>query len=227
VQDAQNLCWKLAAALHGQAGEALLDTYQAERHPIAERTTRSSLANALSMGRTARQDTAVLPRREFLNEQGLIFGQCYESAAVLPDGTEAAAVADPVTEYAPSARPGCRAPHVWLGHGAERTSAIDLFGNRFVLLAGREGRPWAQAALALAGADRPPLAAHVVGAAGGLADPEDEWHRGYGVEPGGCVLVRPDGYVAWRSPGGAADHPAALRLVLDRLLRGDEARIPA
>lgn len=85
VQDAHNLAWKLAAVLHAQAGEHLLDTYDAERRPVGEATTRASLLNALSMGRTSRQTQAVLPRREFLNEIGLIFGARYESAAVIPD----------------------------------------------------------------------------------------------------------------------------------------------
>ena len=39
------------------------------------------------MGRTSRQSEAVLPRKEFLNEIGLIFGAKHESAAVVPDGT--------------------------------------------------------------------------------------------------------------------------------------------
>ncbi|MGW3244445.1 FAD-dependent monooxygenase [Streptomyces sp. NPDC001070] len=34
VQDAYNLCWKLAAVLEGRAGDALLDTYTAERRPV-------------------------------------------------------------------------------------------------------------------------------------------------------------------------------------------------
>ena len=74
VQDAQNLVWKLAAVLKGQAGERLLDTYYAERQPLGMITTKASLENSLSMGRTARQDGAKLARPEFLNEQGLIFG---------------------------------------------------------------------------------------------------------------------------------------------------------
>jgi putative polyketide hydroxylase len=52
---------------------SLLDSYHAERQPLGQTITQNSLANALSMGRTARQSN-VLPRREFLNEQGLIFG---------------------------------------------------------------------------------------------------------------------------------------------------------
>jgi putative polyketide hydroxylase len=52
VQDVQNLVWKLAGVLNGQAGEALLDTYEAERLPVAGITTKASLENSLSMGRT-------------------------------------------------------------------------------------------------------------------------------------------------------------------------------
>ncbi|MDO9707127.1 FAD-dependent monooxygenase [Paracraurococcus lichenis] len=216
VQDVLNLCWKLAAVERGEAGEALLDSYDAERRPLAELTTRTSLANALSMGRTAKQSSAVLPRREFLNEQGLIFGVPYESAAVLADGTPPLMPEDPITEYLPSARPGSRAPHVWLQQGDTRLSTIDLLGKRFVLLAGREGAGWAAAARALAGSGNPPMSAHVIG--GRLADPENAWHAAYEVSPRGAVLVRPDGYVAWRSRDGAADPEGVLRDALDRLL---------
>jgi FAD binding domain len=145
VQDVHNLTWKIAAVLRGKADPSLLDSYHAERQPLGQTITQNSLANALSMGRTARQSN-VLPRREFLNEQGLIFGACYQSMAVVPDGTPAVAIDDPVTEYVPSARPGSRAPHVWLKRGNLQISTIDLFGPHFVLLAGSDGDAWRRAA---------------------------------------------------------------------------------
>jgi 2-polyprenyl-6-methoxyphenol hydroxylase-like FAD-dependent oxidoreductase len=218
VQDVQNLVWKLAAVLKGQAGEPLLDTYQAERLPVATMTTKASLENSLSMGRTARQDGAKLPRSEFLNEQGLIFGQSYDSGAVVPDGTPPPAIDDPVTRYLPSARPGGRAPHLWFELGGERLSTIDLFGHGFVLLAGAEGAAWARAASRLAAAGRPALAAHVVGGSGDLGDADETWRAAYGVEPSGAVLVRPDGYVGWRSRDGADDPARVLAEALDRIL---------
>src|SRR3984893_4969544 len=161
VQDVHNLAWKIAAVLRGKADEALLDSYHAERQPFGQIVTQNSLANAMSMGRNARQ-SKVLPRREFLNEQGLIFGACYQSTAVVPDGTPPVAVDDPVTEYVPSARPGSRAPHVRLPRGAEQISTIDLLGPHFVLLAGRDGDPWRRAAQGL-GTSWPPLIAFTVG----------------------------------------------------------------
>jgi len=44
VQDAVNLGWKLARVVHGTSPDALLDTYQAERHPVAARALRMTMA---------------------------------------------------------------------------------------------------------------------------------------------------------------------------------------
>jgi putative polyketide hydroxylase len=220
VQDVHNLAWKLAAVLRGGADEKLLDSYDAERRPYCEIVTENALANAMSMGRTARQ-AGVLPRQQFLNEQGLIFGASYQSSAVMPDGTPPVAVADLVTEYVPSARPGGRAPHVWLQRGNERISTIDLFGPHFVLLAGRDGGAWRKAAQAI-GASSPPLLAYTVGDDGELRDPDGGFHEAHGIDMTGAVLVRPDGYVAWRSHSGVAKPLEALRAAFDGLL----GRIP-
>ena len=215
VQDVHNLVWKIAAVLRGNADALLLDSYHDERQPLGQIITRNSLANALSMGRTARQSN-VLPRREFLNEQGLIFGACYQSTAVVPDGTAPAAVEDPVTEYVPSARPGNRAPHVWLRRGNEQISTIDLFGPRFVLLAGSRGDAWLRAAQAIE-LSWPPLVAHMIGEDSELIDPDRNWHEANGVDADGAVLVRPDGHVAWRSRSAASNPTEALRAALDRV----------
>jgi len=217
VQDVHNLAWKMAAVLHGQADEALLDSYHAERRPLAETITRAALANAMSMGRTKRQSGAVLPRPEFLNDQGLIFGLCYESMAVIPDGTPPVEVADPVTEYEPSARPGGRAPHVWLQRDGEQLSTIDLFGAHFTLLAGRDGDAWREA-LHQTEPTWPPLIGFTIGKEGDLIDPDGNWHQTYGVETDGAVMVRPDGYVAWRKRSGTSEPREVLRAVFDDLL---------
>jgi len=216
VQDVHNLVWKLAAVLRGNADDALLDSYHAERQPFGVTVTENALANAMSMGRNARQ-SKVLPRQQFLNEQGLIFGANYRSSAVVPDGTQAVAVADPVTDYVPSARPGGRAPHVRLTRGGEEISTIDLFGPHFTLLTGRDGAAWRQAARAIAIA-WPPLRAYTVGGNGELGDPDGNWHEAYGVEADGAVLVRPDGYVAWRSRSNDSSPLDVLRAALDSLL---------
>src|SRR5580704_6209704 len=91
VQDVHNLTWKIAAVLRGKADDALLDSYHDERQPTGMLITENALANAMSMGRTARV-AKVLPRQQFLAEQGLIFGANYQSMAVVPDGTPPVAV---------------------------------------------------------------------------------------------------------------------------------------
>jgi len=173
------------------------------------------------MGRNERQ-SGVLPRREFLNEQGLIFGASYASMAVVPDGTPPQAVDDPVTEYLPSARPGCRAPHVWLKRSNERISTIDLIGSHFLLLAGSDGDVWRRAAAAH-GNLWPPLVAFTIGAEGDISDPDGGFHAAYGIDSDGAVLIRPDGHVAWRSRSGASNPGTALRVAFEHLL----GRVPA
>jgi 2-polyprenyl-6-methoxyphenol hydroxylase-like FAD-dependent oxidoreductase len=216
VQDVHNLIWKLAAVMHGQAADSLLDTYHPERQPAGVLITKTSLDNCLSMGRTARQDGAKLPRTEFLSEQGLIFGLSYASAAVIPDGTPPEQNDSPITRYIPTARPGRRAPHKWLSRDGARVSTIDLFGPHFTLLAGPEGGAWCDAARALAAPNRPPIKAWRVG--GDLTDPDGDWLDAYGLDAGGAVLVRPDGQVGWRSRSGAADPLGTLTSAMDRLL---------
>ena len=213
VQDVQNLAWKLAAVLHGEAGDALLDTYDPERRPVGEAATQASLQNALSMGRTSRQTQAILPRGEFLNEIGLIFGARYESAAVVPDGQPERSAQDQVQQYLPSAAPGCRAPHVWLSRAGQRLSTIDLVGREFVLFTTVRGAAWSEAA---AGLEFPRITSIVIG--GDVQDPDAGWLSAYGIDEDGAVLVRPDGHVGWRSRSNAGDPMVALQAAVDAIL---------
>src|SRR5258705_9974160 len=146
VQDVHNLAWKLAAVIRGAASERLLETYHDERQPLGRAITQQSLANAISMGRLNRTTERAGARPEYLNEQGMIFGAAYDSRAVVPDGSSPPAIANAVTEYVPSARPGARAPHVFFQHGGQKLSTIDVVGDGFALLAAGEGGAWTEAA---------------------------------------------------------------------------------
>jgi putative polyketide hydroxylase len=117
----------------------------------------------------------------------------------------------------PSARPGSRAPHVWLKRGNERISTIDLFGPHFVLLGGADGGAWRRAAQAI-GPSWPPLSVFTIGKDGDLGDPDGHWHEAYGVDADGAVLVRPDGHVAWRSRSGDSNPLQVLHAAMDRVL---------
>jgi len=200
VQDVHNLAWKLAAVLKGVASPSLLATYHDERQPVAHAITEQSLINATSMGRLEQTKGNTSARPEYLNEQGMIFGASYTSQAVIPDGSEAPEIANPVTDYVPSARPGGRAPHVFFERHGERASTIDIVGNGFALLTAG-GRIWLDAANELAA--KYAITAHNIN--------EPEFKSAYGIDEGGAVLVRPDGYVGWRSRSASRDPRADLR----------------
>jgi 2-polyprenyl-6-methoxyphenol hydroxylase-like FAD-dependent oxidoreductase len=210
VGDAVNLGWKLAAVLHGWAPGALLDSYEAERRPVAQRTIAAAggqeafLAPSFAAaeldangpaGDALRADVAraLQVKDPEFHSLGLVLGYDYPtSPVVVPEGAPAAGQA--VSTFAPSAHPGARLPHVWLPDG---TSIYDLLGEDFTLV--RLGPT----------ADADALSA----AAAGLGVPLkvlDLAHLPrlrtlYGAD---LVLVRPDQHVAWRD-GDVAD-PAAL-----------------
>jgi putative polyketide hydroxylase len=137
---------------------------------------------------------------------------------VIPDGSDPTLVDDPVTQYVPTARPGSRAPHVWLERGGEPISTIDLLGRNFVLLTGSQGAAWVEVATQLAARRELSLDAHIIGDGGAISDPDDAWLSAYGIEPDGAVLVRPDGYVAWRSKTHATETEQTLKGALDGIL---------
>jgi len=201
IADTHNLVWKLAAVLGGWGGARLLDSYETERRPVA----RWSVETSVQL-----QDEPEGPRRRLLD--GIVLGYRYESEVIVPDGTTAPAVDDPLRQYVPVARPGHRAPHVWWNRDGVRCSIVDLFGDAFVVLtdpAGREAVAAAVDALACSGM---PVRWHAVDAA--------NWREVYGLRPGGMVLVRPDGHVAWRSVEAPTDVPQELRAALDVTARG-------
>ncbi|EHR62798.1 FAD-dependent monooxygenase [Saccharomonospora cyanea] len=222
IQDAHNLVWKLAAVLKGLAGEGLLDTYSAERHPVGQRTVAESLDNALITFRmmegelTMKEAIALQAGRR--RSEGLVLGFHYESAAVVPDGTRPPEPDDPYRTYVATARPGHRAPHVVVSRNGTNMSTLDLMGTGFTLFT-PDGSGWAKAAEE-AGTR---TGVHVVPievsprAGGNVAVTAPRWAEVYGVSPTGAVLVRPDGHVAWRVADGTASAEVLVE-VLDTVL---------
>ncbi len=232
IQDAHNLAWKLAAVLRGRAGPGLLDTYEAERKPVAESNAAWSAENArriwgiLDSVSAADGDglrAGVEDQLNHISSEGRALGFQYASAAVVSDGLPSPASS--TQTYQPTASPGSRAPHVWLTNGRGRISTIDLFDLQPTLLADAAGDSWRAGFAALAPATRSYLRLLTVGAGGDLQDPHRDWRELYGLERGGAVLVRPDGHVAWRSPTEVADPGAALTAVLRQVLALDPAAL--
>ncbi|GAC1520931.1 MAG: FAD-dependent monooxygenase [Chloroflexota bacterium] len=202
IADVHNLAWKLAGVLSGWASAHLLDTYETERLPVARFTTQQALINAQEM---QSGNHAVVARYQGI---GVALGYSYDLGAIVPDGSAPTEAGDPVMEYIPTARPGSRAPHVWLQEGAERLSTLDLCERSFVLLS--PGHAWCAAAEQAASGLGVPVHARVVH--------DDSWARLYEVSDGGAVLVRPDGHVAWRVTGSMEADAHVIECVLNRVL---------
>lgn len=192
IGDAHNLVWKVAGVVQGWAEPAVVETYDAERKPVVDWTVQASLG-------------AAMPPKTL---DGLVLGATYESAAIIADGTDAPPKEDPLSDFVPSARPGSRAAHVWIEVDGERQSTLDLWGEWFTLLVGPAS---SDAAVEFASSVTAPLRTHVVGGPH-VIDPDGELARTYELAERGAVLVRPDGYVAWRTTDmSAEDARSALR----------------
>jgi 2-polyprenyl-6-methoxyphenol hydroxylase-like FAD-dependent oxidoreductase len=213
LQGMHNAMWKLAYFLHGRAAWSLIETYDTERRDIAQRITSQSLqnsANVLAIFAAAAAGgaggfgtaEAIVAARRYGNHLGVEFGAAYRSSAVVPDGTSPPIVDDGFSDYVPSATPGCRAPHVWLGRPEAELSTLDLFGRAFTLLAAPGGSAWQEAAVDVSRKLDVPIDGYTVGGVG-LRD-DGAFTRAYGLEDEGAVLIRPDGHVAWRSARGTA-----------------------
>ena len=142
-------------------------------------------------------------------------GYRYFSTAVAAEGG-AGEVIPRKLEF--TGRPGSRAPHHWLLRDGARVSTLDLFGDGFVLLAAEQGEAWTGAAEQAAKALNVPLTAHRIGAE--LTDPDGGWQQGCGLDSDGALLVRPDGFVAWRARSGSADPEQTLHDALSTILSG-------
>nr|WP_206323556.1 FAD-dependent monooxygenase [Streptomyces sp. HNM0574] len=158
-----------------------------------------------------------------LNAHGVEMNQRYTSDAVVPDGTpDPGFPRDPELHHQPSSRPGARLPHAWItGADGHRLSTLDLAGGgRFALLTGIGGECWVRAAADVSRELGCEIGAFVIGPGQEYEDPYGDWDAVREVADGGCVLVRPDQYVAFRhgEPGGSATSllGAAVRGVLGR-----------
>jgi putative polyketide hydroxylase len=205
IQDAHNLAWKLAAVLRGQAGPALLDTYDEERRPTGLLTMQQAFARFGSrMGAGAE-----VP---LVDSGAVAMGYRYRSSAVLGASEDLS----PLLPEELTGQPGTRAPHVTVTLDGKEISTIDLYGRCFVLLAGPGGAAWISAAERAA--RRAPLYAYRFGAE--LAGAEGAAAHGLGAQ--GALLVRPDGFVAWRADAATEDPDGELERALAQVL----SRVP-
>jgi len=213
IGDAVDLGWKLAAVLDGWGGESLLASYESERRPVGIRNVSLTTGIYLDHGKFG-QGLMLIEEdslrgsqmRQRLGEElvsdvgrmfrtaGIQLGYCYENSPIcVPDETPPGP--DDPEAYVPSARPGARAPHVWLDGGG---SILDLYGRGFVLLCLGKSTLDVSALEAAAATRGMPLKCVTV------TEPD-------AVDLYECrlALIRPDGHVAWRGHEVPRD-PVAL-----------------
>ncbi len=250
VGDAHNLCWKLAEVLHGRAEDALLDTYDAERRPVASANCDQSLANAMRMAelfpaiygedfdRRAEYfaqvcaDPAAAPglapalaaQEPHFDSLALQLGYIYRSDAVVDDGYELPAPPVHTGDFRPSYGPGARLPHRPLRQ-ASGGDATDFYAmlrpQAFVIVAGPEA-DWCD--------DAGQAAAAATGAAiDCLLEGRDftvdgvAWCEEAALPLDGALLLRPDGHIARRFPATPAEPEAAMIETLQRVLAKADA----
>jgi 2,4-dichlorophenol 6-monooxygenase len=167
--------------------------------------------------RRRRLQAAIELKNYEFNAHGVELDQRYTSAAVL----------DPIPEirphdhelvHHPITNPGAKLPHAWLvGRDGRRVSTLDLVGHgKFTVLTGLAGAAWASAAAKVSGQLHIDIAVARIGGPD-ARDAYGDWSRISRIPEQGCLLVRPDGYIAWRqdSPQDAeADLMIALRCIL-------------
>lgn len=223
ISDVANLGWKLAANVQGWGGDALLESYSAERRPIAQANSAQATLNverlteAVSavLGSGMPQDEspeADVARHELgqqlydrtfneWNTAGVVLDQRYTASPVIVDDGRQVPAWDP-TVYLASAKPGHRAPHVMT---AEGRPLYDSFGTGFTLLA--------------AGAldndvERISSAAQARGVPLLVVQTDDPRVREVYETP--LCIIRPDQHVAWRGESAPGDIGAVLDTVCGR-----------
>jgi 2-polyprenyl-6-methoxyphenol hydroxylase-like FAD-dependent oxidoreductase len=196
LQDAANLAWKLAAVLRG-ADEALLDTYDSERRPVGEKVVKSTgkLFNAAagqSAAKAAVRDRILPFALKIISRARPIQRKAFlgTSQRNITYTANSFAVAADVDKWSTGAKPGRRAPNAAVSDDTDTFSLIT--GYRFKILCFSRA-PLSDQEQTCADA----MGAHLVG-----PDAHADAFTRYGIAPKtgtALYVVRPDGYIAWRS----------------------------
>ena len=216
MQDAFNLCWKLAEVIKGDAGDALLDSYDAERHPVGKRvidftSTLTTIGTLKGPARVARNAVvrvvghippAVRIMASNITETNIAYKGSPAVLATAPRHTKVA--------------PGQHVPHVSdpdVQKQLSRVCSTDNLGHTILTVtAGRPAPaagPAGQTQVLITSDDTP-----VGGYDAVIADPGGLFAQRLGLKDGGRVVVRPDGYLgaitALDDATGVADYFALI-----------------
>ncbi|CVL11176.1 related to phenol 2-monooxygenase [Fusarium proliferatum] len=207
IQDVHNLAWKLAYVLRERAGTSLLRTYDTERQPVAEFTMRQAYS------RLQKRVFRTVPDEPELPDIVCEIGYRYPSvAAANIQNTNTDKYEDP---HAPLALPGSRLPHVLLTRDNSQISTLDLIQRNFVLFATGQSSPWIEAAKGMT----PEIDFYSINTDNGtLRDSDGTFSRICRITEGEAILVRPDGFIAWRGESREDGHRDTFRKALELVL---------
>jgi 3-(3-hydroxy-phenyl)propionate hydroxylase len=205
VQDADNLAWKLAAILRGEAGPALLDSYDAERIAAAEEnilhsTRATDFITPKTSAARAYRDAVLDLAEAHPFARAMVNSGRLSRPAVLADSPLNAADDGP---WPGGALPGTPAPDApVLRDGAPDWLLRHLGGDFCLLVFDAVWTPVPGLRAVFVTAEDTP---------GALWDHSGLAAARYGAPPGGAVLIRPDQHIAARF---AAPRPDAVRAAL-------------
>ncbi|KAK9236437.1 FAD binding domain-containing protein [Lipomyces kononenkoae] len=209
IADAHNISWKIAAVLEGTSRPELLETYDAERRPVAQ-TRHDQIFLRDDYARYLKDRDWTPKNSEIFDDVAMEFGQLYRSGGIISVADGLPDAKSP-TEW--KGQPGTRAPHVRLRRGGEIISSLDLAGKTWVVVS--EDQWWEEVTIKTAqdvGVD-----CNFVHIGGEVKEEElGKFGTSFGVTKTGAVLVRPDGYVAWRVETKPGDAASVFRQALAR-----------
>lgn len=197
IEDAHNLCWKLAAVINEKASPALLTSYDQERRPIAwlrhdqifARPDYSHFAHGAQL-------------EKIIDDDAMELGQRYNSSAIVGADKDLPPALKP-DQWA--GQPGTRAPHIWISRNGEKISTLDLFGKEWVLLT--QNPEWKMAN---------ELSLSVLCLNKDFFSEDDQaFSKLFGLSDANAVLIRPDGYIAWRTQSKSEDNFIFLNSIFE------------
>jgi 2-polyprenyl-6-methoxyphenol hydroxylase-like FAD-dependent oxidoreductase len=215
IQDAHNLAWKLAAVIRKQAHPRLLQTYHDERHHVVKETTKYAsdlLFRAMNKG---------VSNLNNMDPLAITVGYKYSSGAIIEEKLNT----HRMDRLELEGQPGTRAPHMWLKYQDKYISTLDLIGENFVLLTGEDNRCWRTAAEDVASYLGIFINVYGIGSESDLVECEGNWEAVYNVSSQGAVLIRPDGFVAWRTKERILNPNLILKQVMTTILGQDSETI--
>ncbi len=235
VQDAHNLAWKIAMVLKGTADENLLESYNNERQPAAMQMIQQGYQRYVTR---SDPDLGMAGVKKQIPDVHVEFNRYRSNAVVFENDyvDDGKLDIDPRKSFA---LPGTRAPHVELFINNKLGSIIDLYGHKFVLVTSHHGKDWGKVVKKLESELDIEIDFKVIAPPGS----EDEYvelpiHRekisspfslpfseAYGISPNGAVLVRPDGYVAWKEKSLGSKSESRMKEALSRILAKNYSEI--